>query len=323
MNEESPRDASVAGDYSFANADLGTLKGIGGILSSTGQYSGTLGRIEVEGHTDTPDFRINVSGHRVPLHTDFHAVVDGTDGDTYLDPVRATVMHSSFTAKGKIVRVKNAPGRDIELDVVLGRASIEDLLTLGVKTDPPIMSGEVAMKTKLSLPPGERDVANRLNLAGTFHVPEGHFTNQKIQSRIDSFSLRSQGKSKLAQEHAEVAVPSDLQGTFTLRNGVLSFSSLHFLIPGTHADMKGEYSLDGNTFDFHGTLKLDAKLSDLTTGWKSILLKPVDPFFEKHGAGTEVPFKITGTRNEPHFGLDFHHRDARLNETPASAGRRN
>jgi hypothetical protein len=90
---------------------------------------------------------------------------------------------------------------------------------------------------------------------------------------------------------------------------VLSFSFLHFLIPGTHADMTGQYSLDGNTFDFHGTLKLEAKLSQMTTGWKSILLKPVDPFFHKNGAGTEVPFKITGTRDEPHFGLDFRHKD--------------
>ena len=65
------------------------------------------GRIEVEGQTDTPDFQIAVSGHRVPLHTDFHAIVDGTDGDTYLEPVKARVLHSSFTARGKIVRMKN------------------------------------------------------------------------------------------------------------------------------------------------------------------------------------------------------------------------
>jgi hypothetical protein len=71
--------------------------------------------------------------------------------------------------------------------------------------------------------------------------------------------------------------------------------------------MTGQYSLDGKTFDIHGKLRMDAKLSQLTTGWKSILLKPVDPFFSKHGAGTEVPFKVTGTNSEPHFGLDFGH----------------
>jgi hypothetical protein len=71
--------------------------------------------------------------------------------------------------------------------------------------------------------------------------------------------------------------------------------------------MTGEYSLDGNTFDFHGTARMDAKLSQMVTGWKSILLKPVDPFFKKNGAGTEVPFKITGTKSEPRFGLDLGH----------------
>jgi len=318
FNEQSPRDSALAGNYSFTNADLGTLKGIGGILSSTGAYKGTLGRIEVEGQTDTPDFRIAISGHPVPLHTDFHAIVDGTDGDTYLEPVKATVLHSSFTAKGKVVRTTTPPGHDIELDVLLGHATVEDLLMLGVKTDPPIMTGAVAMHTKLSLPPGEADVANRLNLIGNFHIPQGHFTNEKIQGRLDSLSQRSQGKINHPQESDDASVPSDLKGAFTLRQGVLSFSSLHFLIPGTHADATGQYSLDGSTFDFHGTLRLDARLSQMTTGWKSILLKAVDPFFQKNGAGTEVPFKITGTKDEPHFGLDFHHRDDPAPESHAA-----
>jgi hypothetical protein len=109
-------------------------------------------------------------------------------------------------------------------------------------------------------------------------------------------------------------VTSDLEGKFILSQGLLSFSYLHFLIPGTHADMTGQYSLDGNTFDFHGMLRLDAKLSQMTTGWKSILLKPVDPFFHKHGAGTELPFKISGTRQAPRFGLDFGHKEEHSKE---------
>ncbi len=321
LNEVSPRDSAVAGDYFFTHADLGTIAGIGGILSSTGKYAGTLGRIEVEGQTDTPDFRVAVSGHRVPLHTDFHAIVDGTDGDTYLDPVKARVLHSSFTATGKIVRLRDPRhGHDIELNVVLGRASIEDLLTLGVKTDPPIMTGAVAMETRLSLQPGPADVANRLKLVGGFHIPEGFFTNEKLQGRIDSLSMRSQGKHKSRDQQSVPSVRSDLQGKFTLNQGVLSFSFLHFQVPGTHADMTGEYSLDGNTFDFHGLLKLDAKLSQMTTGWKSILLKPVDPFFHKDGAGTEVPFKVTGTRSEPRFGLDFGHKEEQPQKNQGQAG---
>jgi AsmA-like C-terminal region len=311
--QDSPRDTPVRGDYSFTNADLGTIKGIGGMLSSTGQYSGTLGNIAVHGKTDTPNFRIATSGHEVPLHTEFDAVVDGTSGDTYLQPVNATFLHTSFTANGSVVRVSTPKGHDIELDVVLDHAQIEDLLQLGVRTDPPIMNGPVEMKTRLSLVPGDATVADRLKLAGSFHVLRAHFANQKVQGKLDSLSLRSQGKPKEAQEHTEEDVPVDLRGVFTLKDGVLSFSLLHFLVPGTHVDMTGDYSLDGQTFDFRGTVRLDAKVSQMTTGWKSILLKPVDPFFSKHGAGTEVPIRVTGTESEPRFGLDFGHKDDREN----------
>jgi len=110
---------------------------------------------------------------------------------------------------------------------------------------------------------------------------------------------------------------TDLEGKFLLQGGILSFSQLNFHIPGTHADLTGKYSLDGATFDFHGLLKTDAKLSQMTTGWKSILLKAADPFFHKRGAGAEIPFKITGTRSEPHFGVDFgrdHARDERFRQ---------
>jgi hypothetical protein len=43
--------------------------------------------------------------------------------------------------------------------------------------------------------------------------------------------------------------------------------------------------------------------------WKSILLKSVDPFFKKNGAGAEIPVKISGTKSAPKFGLDLRHRD--------------
>jgi hypothetical protein len=315
-DESSPRDTPVHGEYSFSNADLSTIKGIGGILSSTGEYAGTLSDIVVDGKTDTPDFRIATGGRSAPLHTEFHATVDGTSGDTYLKPVKATLLHSSFTASGSVTRVHDPNGHDVELDVVLDHAQIEDLLELGVRTDPPVMSGPVEMKTKLSLRPGGADVANRLQLAGNFHVFGAHFTNEKVQSRLDSLSLRTQGKPKEAQDGVEENVPVDLRGVFTLGDGSLSFSLLHFLIPGTRVDMTGEYSLDGRTFDFRGKARLDAKLSQMTTGWKSILLRPVDRFFSKDGAGTEIPVRITGTESAPHFGLDFHHKDeGRAGET--------
>ncbi len=57
-----PRATAVSGKYSFQNADLGTFKGIRGILSSLGEYSGVLERIDVNGATDTPDFALKRKG---------------------------------------------------------------------------------------------------------------------------------------------------------------------------------------------------------------------------------------------------------------------
>jgi hypothetical protein len=312
---DSPRDTPLSGTYSFDHADLSTIKGIGGILSSTGKYAGILDSIVVDGSIDTPDFRVATSGRPVPLHTDFHATVDGTSGDTFLQPVKAGILGSWLVANGSVVRTKDPAGHRVELNVVIENGQIDDLLKLAVRTEPPVMTGSVRLKTKFDLSPGQADVANRLKLSGNFDVSGVHFTNEKIQEKVDALSMRSQGKPKLAADNIPDNVHSEMQGTFDLVNGVISVSRLDFRVPGTQVTMTGTYSLDGNEFDFHGKARMDAKLSQMVTGWKSILLKPVDPFFSKNGAGTELPVKVTGTKSEPHFGADFGHK-----ETPKNSG---
>jgi len=99
----------VSGTYSFDHADLARSRHWR-ILSSTGKYDGILDKIVVDGATDTPDFRLATSGRAVPLHTDFHAIVDGTSGDTYLQPVKARILNSSLVANGSVVRRKILKG---------------------------------------------------------------------------------------------------------------------------------------------------------------------------------------------------------------------
>jgi len=306
---DDPRDTAVQGVYSFDHADLSTIKGIGGMLASQGSYVGTLNNIVVDGKTETPDFRIAKSGHPLPLHTEFHAIVDGTTGDTYLHPVKARIQHTPLVARGFVVRISQPEGHWIRLDVAIDRGRIEDLLWLGVRTDPAVMTGKVRLTTKFDLPPGDDDLSDRLKLLGKFAVGNAHFTNDKLQRKIGTLSLRSQGKPKLVTGGAPEDVLSSMSGKFALKAGVLSFSELQFMVPGTEVSMAGKYSLDGNEFDFHGKARMQAKLSHMTTGWKSVLLKPVDPFFSKNGAGTEFPVKVTGTKSEPHFGLDFGHKE--------------
>ena len=95
-----------------------------------------------------------------------------------------------------------------------------------------------------------------------------------------------------------------MRGDFTLEDQVISFRSLTFGVPGADVDMTGNYDLAKDVLDFHGALKLQAKVSQTMTGWKRWLLKPVDPFFSKNGAGTFLHIKVEGSADEPKFGLD-------------------
>jgi len=310
---DSPRDTAVQGNYTFQHADLSSIKGIGGILSSTGEYTGSLNNLIVDGSTDTPDFRIESSGRPVPLHTDFHAIVDATTGDTYLRPVKAKIIDTPLVASGYVVRLKEPPGHQIALDVAIVQGKIQDLLKLAVRTNPPIMTGTVQLNSKFHLAPGTSSVTDRLKLAGRFRVLQAHFTNEKIQKKIDELSMRTRGMMSLLRKNMIEDVNANLSGVFDLEDGSMRFSPLQFNIPGTRVDLTGQYSLDGRVFDFHGKARLDARLSQMVTGWKHILLTPTDPFFSKHGAGTELPVRISGSESEPHFGLDFHHKDRRPN----------
>ena len=302
-NAAHPGATVVGGTYSFHDADLGTLKGIGGILSSTGGYQGTLDKIVVDGTTDTPDFQVKVSGHKVALHTEFHAIVDGLDGNTYLQPVKAHFLHSFLTARGYVVR------RHVYLDVAMDQARIEDLLRLGVRTDPPVLEGPVKLHTRLDLPPGPEDVAHRLRLRGNFVIENGRFSSEKIQRRVDEMSLRSQGQVELAAQHARdgyfSVVRSQMSGDFNLVDGALNLANLRYAIPGATIKVGGVYSLDGARFNLTGTADMQATVSRMVGGWRGLLLMPVDKYLQKNGAGTEVPFKIDGTSSDPHFGLDF------------------
>src|SRR6185369_478625 len=92
-----PGDSPLAGDYLFEKADLGVFAGVAGILRSTGTFEGTLSAIEARGEATVPDFRLKMANNPVPLTTEFAVLVDGTNGNTVLKPVRATLGSTHFT----------------------------------------------------------------------------------------------------------------------------------------------------------------------------------------------------------------------------------
>lgn len=299
---DDPGQTPLGADYTFANADLGVFKGIRGTLSSNGKFGGVLEEISVEGETTTPNFTVNIGGHPVNLKTLFEATVDGTNGNTLLHPVRAQFLHTTIVASGDVVRRPKLNGRTIELDVTVDKGRIEDLMRLAVKKDPPPLTGNVTLHTKFELPPGQGDLTERLNLTGTFGVHQAAFTSSEVSQKIKTLSRKGLGKPK--DENAGDDI-SDLRGHFALDAGTITFRGLNFAVEGAQVQLDGTYRLEDEQLDFHGKLLLQAKLSQTTTGYKSWLLKMVDPFFRKDGQ-TVIPIKVTGTRDRPSFGLDLH-----------------
>jgi uncharacterized protein involved in outer membrane biogenesis len=301
---EDPARTPVHGTYNFDHADMSTLKGLSGTLSSTGSFTGPLDILAVEGHTDIPDFALRVSDHPMELQTDYSAIVDGTNGNTLLKSVTAKFGHTTLYTQGEVVDLnKGVKGRTIELHAQANNARIEDLLLLAVKSNPPAMTGSARLETRIDIPENDEDLIDKMKLDGQFGIANIHFTDQNTQGKVDSLSRHGQGQPQNEDIEGEL---SQLRGRFTMGKATISMSNLSFAVSGAHVDLGGTYAMDSGQLDFIGKLRLDAKLSQTTTGMKSFFLKAVDPFFSKNNAGTELPIKITGTKDHPSFGLDFH-----------------
>jgi hypothetical protein len=300
---EEPGNTPLGGSYSFDKADLSVFKGIAGILSSRGTFAGSLDYIDVNGETETPDFVIEVGGQPFPLSTKYHSIVDGTNGDTLLERIDATFLSSTLIAKGAVLDgPEGEHGRTVTLDVNMPKARIEDIMRMAVKQKTPPMIGALQLTTKFVLPPGEKDVAERLRLDGKFSMTHAKFTNREVQVKIAELSHRSRGRKA---EQPKESVASDFKGAFVLGGGRLELRNLMFAVPGAQVRLAGHYSLKPETLAFKGNLLMDAKVSETVSGWKSLLLKIADPLFKKKGGGSSVPIKIEGSRDQPKFGLDM------------------
>ena len=331
-NVADPGESPVSGQYTFEHADLSDFKGIAGILSSTGNFEGTLRALTADGQTTTPDFRLTDFGQPLPLDTTFHARIDGTNGDTVLDPVDATLGHSHFTLRGQVARAKSdqptskvfadssspatsdtskpvqvplGEGKNIDFNVNIDRARIEDFLRLTSRSGPPVLTGNVTTRARLHIPHGTESVEKRMTLNGSFVLDQATFTSQKIQQDLRQLSLRGLGRPKDVKTTDPDSIQSTMASDFQLANGVITLPNLTYTVPGSTIRVNGTYGLDGGAINFTGTAAMEATVSQMLGGFLGALAKPADRFFKRDGAGTEIPFHVTGTRDNPSFGVDF------------------
>jgi hypothetical protein len=299
-DKEEPGGTPVSGKYTFRDADLSVFKGIAGRLSSDGGYHGSLGHIEVAGTTDVPDFRLAIAGNPVHLTTKFQAVVDGTDGNTYLRPVTGQFGHTSLTAQGSVEGKQGVQGKTVSLDVVVEAGRLEDMLLLAMKGKP-LIRGAIHFHTTLVIPPGDIDVAEKVILDGAFTMNSARFSELNVQEKVNELSHRGEGKPQ--EPDTENPVASDFKGQFKVAKGRITLNGLAFSVPGVTVVLNGTYGLMNSEMDFRGTARLLAKVSQTTTGWKSVLLKAIDPIFKRKNIGAEIPIRIQGTPDKPSFGL--------------------
>jgi len=232
--------------------------------------------------------------------------VESADGSIGGDEASGGASSDRFTNRISVRLIEHATKLDLASfeDPVfydrLERARVQATDRLAMKGDA-FMEGKLNLKTKLEIPPLDGKVIHKLRLDGRFDVTDAHFLKSTVQDQIDSLSRRGQGQPK---NQGIDEVISRMTGSFQLDSSVITFRDLTFGVPGADVQLEGNYDLNADALDFHGALRLKAKVSQTVTGWKHWLLKPVDPFLSKNGAGTYLKIQVVGNSKAPKFGLD-------------------
>ncbi len=303
-NPDHPGVTPVSGEYTYTDVDLGVFRGISGTLQAKGKFRGPLGRIETDGDIEVPNFHVDKSGSTVRLAVDYHAIVNGTNGDTRLDPARARFLRTTLIARGSIAGREGQKGKTVALDLSAPQGRIDDILRLFVEEKTAPLSGAVKLDAKFLWPPGPRKFVEKIRMDIDFGIAGGKFRSDETQDAIDHISKSAQGESKKETEEDPRTMLSDLRGRVAFRNGIATFSDVSFEVPGAFANIRGSYGLVDHRVDLHGVLHTPGKISDTTSGFKALVLKAISPFLKKKHDVKIVPFKITGTFKDAKVGLD-------------------
>ncbi len=306
----------AAGEYTFQNADLGVFPGIAGILSAQDKFQGVLGHIDSQGTIDVPNFMVTRSQHSVHLQSEFHATVDGTNGDVQLNRVSAAFLKTTVLAKGEIAHHAGQEGKVTSVDLSVHDGRIQDVLRLFVRGADPPLHGTTSFLGRVTIPPGDAPFLHKVRLHGDFGIEDAQFAKTATQERMDTLSQKALGEE--AGKDAEAGDPrrviSQLAGHVELRNAIATFNNFRLAVPGALTEMHGTYNLESRAINLHGTLRTDEEFSEMTSGFKSVVLKPFDVFFRRKHAGAVMPVHLIGTYDDPQAGLDLPEKKSAANK---------
>src|SRR5947209_5091426 len=291
----SPGGTPLSGAYRLTRGNLGVFSAIAGNFTSQGKFNGTLGQLAVDGIADSPDFANKKTHHQVHLSVHFHGIVNGRTGDVALPVVETHFRNTTLLAHGEI---SGKPGKTVALNFIPKAARIEDLMLLFIHSNESPINGPIRFEARVTLPPEKRRFVEKVQLDGNFDITDAHF-KPKTQQNVNKLSERTEGDTH--DEDIE-QVAARLQGHVELRDGIAHFSNTTFAVPGGTAKLHGTYSvMRDHKVDIRGSLKMEAKLSQATTGVKSFVARFLNPFFKKKDGETQIPVAITGNNKHPRF----------------------
>ncbi len=306
-------DSKASGAYTLKSLDLGAFHDIGGIVTSKGNFDGTLQHVTIHGTADTPNFTVSTSGHKVHVAGEFNATVNGLNGDVSVDALDVHYGRTTIVGAGSIEGKDGQDGKTATFELASRQARVQDLLWMFISENKPPMTGPITFRCKATLPPGKAPFLNRVRLVGDFGISNGQYPNPETQKNIDVLSARARGQAdKVEDSNAKLGnnsydpgqVLSNVKGHVVLNDTVAHLTDVSFEVPGALAKVSGTYKLTTRQVDLRGYMRLDSELSKATTGIKSVLLKVAEPFMKKgkHKASV-VAIQIGGTYENPTYSV--------------------
>ncbi len=302
-NAGDPGATLLSGSYTFDNGNLAVFRGVSGLLSSKGNFNGSVKQVKTAGAVDVRNFHVGNSSHGVQISARFQADVDAMNGNVSLANVESQVHRTTILSRGDVATRPGQRGKTVGLDMSVNIGRIEDLLLFFTPQKQAPMTGGVKLHAKVELPPGP-GFLKKLQLSGDFGISGGQFTNPQVQMPLSRVSESSQGTSKAEEQEDQQTVLSNLKGHVEARDGMATLTGVSFEMPGGFAQMRGTFNLLNKSVDIQGVLQTHGKLSDATSGFKALIVNVLTPLMKKNRV-TIVPFTIKGTSSHPEFGLDL------------------
>ena len=140
----------------------------------------------------------------------------------------------------------HVPGHLIDIAVESNQVRVEDVLTLGAKTSPPLMSGALTLRARLQIPPGEGERIAEDADSGEVYDSRGDVLEPDVAG--DGGQAERAGAGASAAGERDRCAGGDLtdgRGFFTGEWAAAYVPDLKYQMPGAQVDVAGDYGLSG------------------------------------------------------------------------------